>query len=68
MASFFAASSAGSTLKASAMQLAATSSCSASSGATDPSVCEVWRKSRIASARRFFDWKAYGCVSDCLLR
>ena len=64
-ASFIEVVSVGSTLKASAMQFAAISSCSASSEGTEPSVCAVWRKSRIASARRFLDWSvAYNILLE----
>jgi hypothetical protein len=50
-----AAVSAGSTLKASAMQLEAISRDSDSSAETEPSLTEVLRKSMIASARRFLE-------------
>lgn len=58
---FTAASSAGSTLKDSAMQLTATSMESLSSAVRVPSVVEVERKSQMASARRClgFCWAAW---------
>lgn len=65
---FTAASSAGSTLKDSAMQLTATSMESLSSAVRVPSVVEVERKSQMASARRCLGvcWAAWDLmyVSD----
>lgn len=59
MASATAVLSVGSTLKASAMQLTATSMESWSSAARVPSVTEVERKSQMASARRCLEGLAY---------
>lgn len=53
---------AASTLKASAMQFVAISIESASSGAIDPSVDEVFKKSIMAKARRFL----VSSGADCL--
>lgn len=67
-ASETAALSAGSTLKASAIQLLAISMLSASSAVRVPSLREVERKSIIDSARRFFesprDWECQNAVQD----
>lgn len=60
MASDTAALLEGSTLKASAMQLTATSMDSCSSAGRVPSVTEEDRKSQIASARRCLDVVACG--------